>query len=64
MNILTVVVLVITLIYIILEIKFKPRLEGFQGDGYYNIVLWYSIKSKFDKHLIVREYIPLFKFKN
>jgi hypothetical protein len=56
-----VISLVITLIFLIIELKFRPRVDTIEQDNFIQIILRYSIKSKIDRHLVVRDYIPLFK---
>lgn len=54
--------IVITLIYLIIEFKFKPRVDTVTTNNQKKLILWYNIKSKFDKNIVVRDYISLFNY--
>ena len=55
---------IIIAIFAILEIKFSPRIDIVESEpNYYKVLLWYSIKSKYEK-TIIKNYITLFKFYN
>lgn len=62
MNLITVFTIVITLIYLIIEFKFKPRIDTISTSNQRKLILWYNIKSKFDKNMVVRDFIPLFNY--
>lgn len=62
MNITEAILLIIIFIGIILEIKFSPRLDIISNEKSQQLILWYSIKSKYGKNFVLRECIVLFKY--
>lgn len=58
MNI-TVVLLILLFIFLIIEIKFKPRLDIVTSSTQITLILLYSIKSK-EKSVHLREYFSIF----
>lgn len=59
MNI-TAVLLILLFIFLIIEIKFKPRLDIVTSSTKITLILWYSIKSK-GESVHLREYFSIFK---
>lgn len=55
---LTVVLLILVFIFLIIEIKFKPRLDTVTSSTQITLILWYSIKSK-EGSVHLREYFPI-----
>ena len=54
---------IIIAIFAILEIKFSPRIDIVESEpNYYKVLLWYSIKSKYEGE-VARDHITLIKFK-
>lgn len=55
--------LVIISIFAILNARFSPRFNFIKDDPIYNrIILWYTIKSKYDEE-VLRDWITIIKWK-
>lgn len=52
---------ILIILLIVLEVRFKPRLSLIKEHNFYKLILWYSIKSKYN-NVIIRDYISLVKF--
>lgn len=52
-------ILLIILISVVLEIKFKPRIETVETDFYKSFLVFYTIKSNYNTYS--REFFELFK---
>ena len=50
----------IMFLLLVIELKFKPRIDNIQHESHTDIILWYTIKSKFGG-VRIREYLHLFK---
>ena len=44
------------------EVKLKPRIAIIKKNNSKHFILWYSIISKYDKKIIFRDYLLIFKF--
>ena len=49
------------IVMVIIEIKHRPRIDVVDNGGYYDVLLYYSIRDRFNNEFISREYIRLFQ---